>query len=292
MKFICILCKGRKSEIISQKTRDNNSQVFKCCSCSHIQLYPVPSTKEDKYFYNQDLQSKNVFRIINILDLEKRSAIDTQRRTGIIRSKFDQNKSVLDIGSGYGFFIKAIGDAGFQTTGLEVSSARREIAKTVTNVRLLSKAISGPNITKNHYDIITLFHVLEHIKDPIRLCENLKSFLKKDGTLIIEIPNTNHYLLKINKPYQEFYWQRAHISYFTPETVLKVLKIAGYRKIKIMGIQRYSFINALCWIFLGKPQLENPSYQTVTFGFLNNLYKRFLIEKLTCDTLWIEAAVK
>ncbi len=228
---------------------------------------------------------------INSLDLEKRSAVDTQRRVDFINKEFDKNESILDVGSGYGFFIKAIGDVGFQVTGLEVSSARREIAKTITNIPLLPNAISGPNKTKSRYDIITLFHVLEHIKDPIKLCTDLKSYLKKGGTLIIEIPNTNHYLLKINKPYRQFYWQRAHISYFTPETVSIVLKKAGYRKIKIIGVQRYTFINALHWVFLGQPQMKNPSYQTFTFGFLDNLYKKFLTEKLICDTLWMEAKV-
>ena len=197
----------------------------------------------------------------------------------------------MDVGSGYGFFIKAIGDVGFQATGLEVSSARREISKTITNVPLLSKAITGPNKTKNRYDIITLIHVLEHIKDPIKLCSDLRSYLKKDGTLIIEVPNTNHYLLKINKPYKDFFWQRAHISYFTEKTVRRVLEEAGYQIVKIKGVQRYTFINALNWIFLGKPQLSKPSYQIKTFTRVDNLYKKFITNKLICDTLWIEAKV-
>jgi len=291
MRFICIICNYRKSEIISQKTRDSDSQVVKCNSCSHIQLYPLPLAKEDKSFYNQDLQSKDVFKRINILDLEKRSTVDTKRRVDFIRREFNNNESLLDVGSGYGFFIKAIGDAGFKTTGLEISSARREISKSITNIPLQSKAITGPNKTKNQYDIITLFHVLEHIKDPIKLCTDLKSYLQKGGTLIIEIPNTNHYLLNISKQYKDFYWQRAHISYFTPKTVLTVLEKAGYGKIKIKGVQRYTFINALRWVFLGRPQLKNPSYQTFTFGFMDNLYKKVLIERLLCDTLWIEVQV-
>lgn len=289
MRFACIVCNGDKAEIISQKTRDNGSRVVKCSTCLHIQLYPLPSAKDNISFYDQDLQAKNVFKKINTLDLKKRSTSDTQRREGFISGEFKKNKSVLDVGSGYGFFLKAISGAGFKAVGLEVSSARRKISKTITNVPLLSKGITGPNKTKNRYDIITLFHVLEHIKDPIKLCANLKSYLKKDGTLIIEIPNTNHYLLKINKLYKDFYWQRAHISYFTPESVTKVLKKAGYRKIKIKGVQRYTFINALHWIFFGKPQLKNPSFQTSAFRFMDNLYKKFLNEKFLCDTLWIEA---
>lgn len=291
MRFTCIICNDRKSGIISQKTRDNNSQVVKCSSCSHIQLYPLSSAKDDKNFYNQDLQAKNVFKKINSLDLEKRSAVDTQRRVDFIRREFNNNESLMDVGSGYGFFIKAISDVGFQATGLEVSSARREISKTITNVSLLSKSITGLNKTKNRYDIITLFHVLEHIKDPIKLCTDLRSYLKRNGILIIEVPNANDYLLKMSKPYRNFYWQIAHISYFSPKTVSHVLKKAGYHKIKIKGVQRYSFINAFNWFVFGKPQLENPSYDIKVFPNIDKFYKNYLARKLIGDTLWIEAKV-
>lgn len=292
MKFTCIICTSHKSKIIAQKSRDDNSQVVKCVSCSHVQLFPLPSHSGDKAFYDKDLQAKNVFKKINIHDLKKRSIEDTKRRVNTITEEFGKSNSILDVGSGYGFFLKALSNLGFKITGLEVSNIRREISKTVANVPLQSKAITGPNRTKNRYSVITLFHVLEHIQSPIKLCVDLKSYLKEDGVLIVEIPNTNHYILKISKPYKYFYWQRAHISYFTPETVLKVLKNAGYGKIKIKGVQRYTFINALHWIFFGKPQLDSPSYETKTFSWIDNLYKKFLTKNLLCDTLWIEAKVK
>ncbi len=291
MKFTCLICSAHQSKIIATKTRDSSNLVAKCLSCSHIQLFPLPSADEDKVFYNRDLQAKNVLRKINTYDLEKRSAVDTNRRIASIQAEFDNNKSVLDVGSGYGFFLKALENLGFRAMGLEVSSDRREISRSITSTPTLSKAITGPNKTKRKYNIITLFHVLEHIKDPIKLCADLKSYLNNDGTLIIEIPNANHYLLKISH-YKGFYWQRAHLSYFTPKTVSTVLKKAGYRKIKIIGVQRYTFINALHWIFFKKPQLQNPLYETKMFSIIDNIYKNYLTKRLTCDTLWIEAKVK
>ena len=181
--------------------------------------------------------------------------------------------------------------AGFNPTGIEIGKDRRIIAKKVTSVPIWSNKIKGPNRSGKKFDIICLFHVLEHIQDPIKLCSDLKSYLKKNRTLIIEVPNTNHYLLNIDKHYRNFYWQRAHISYFTAETVKVVLKKAGFRKVKIVGVQRYTFINAANWLIFKKPQLKNPSYKTGIFSQVDNLYRKFLINNLSCDTLWIEAKV-
>lgn len=71
-----------------------------------------------------------------------------------------------------------------------------------------------------------------------------------------------------------------------------VLKNAGYRKVKIGGIQRYSFENAINWLRDGKPQLDLPTYHTVSeLEWLEKYYKDYLTKKLICDTLWIEARV-
>jgi len=75
----------------------------------------------------------------------------------------------------------------------------------------LSFAIDGPNKTGKKFDVITLFHVLEHIKNPVKTLADLRTYLKADGTLIVEIPNADDFLLQINKNYKDFFWQRASL---------------------------------------------------------------------------------
>ena len=291
MKFSCILCKGQEFFQISKKTRDSKIEVVQCNSCSHIQLYPLPSKQEEERFYNQDVQTRSLRRKFSVKDLEKISLPDTQRRIRLISESASRGKTLLDIGTGYGFFLKAAKEAGFNPTGLEVGTDRLKVAKTITKVPIWNSRIAGKNTKRKKFDLITLFHVLEHVEDPIKLCQDLSTYLNKKGSLIIEVPNTDHYLNRVFKEYQDFYWQRAHLSYFTPTILREVLKEAGFRKIKLVGIQRYSFINSINWIIFKKPQLKNPSYETKAFALIDYIYKKILKSNLKCDTLWIEAKV-
>ena len=291
MRFTCIICQNHKPKTIASRTRDSDHNVVQCTVCSHLQLYPLPKEKEESKFYDKDQQTKLLNKSFTLEDLQRRSEADTQRRIETLTNNFKSRQSLLDIGTGYGFFLDAAQNNGFETTGLEISRDRLKIAQKVTDAAIWTFKIDGPNKTGKKFDIVTLFHVLEHIKNPIKLCNDLKTYLKKKGVLIIEVPNANDYLLQIKKPYRNFYWQIAHISYFTPKTVTQVLRRAGYRKIKIIGVQRYSFQNALNWLIFGKPQLKNPTYTSHIFSFIEKNYKNFLSKKKICDTLWIEARI-
>lgn len=188
-----------------------------------------------------------------------RSKHDTQRRLEFIKKTFDKKTTILDIGSGYGFLLKALEENGFDSIGVEISKERRHISSRVTDVEIWPDKIEGPNQTNKKFDVITLFHVLEHISSPIKLCSDLQTYLKPEGSLIIEVPNANDHMLRLSKNYRKFFWQIAHVSYFTSQTIKKILKKAGFSNIKVSGIQRYSFENALHWLRNGKPQLESPS---------------------------------
>lgn len=290
MKFVCILCKSESKKLIATKTRDSNDSVCQCLKCSLIQLSMIPKEEEQKKFYDEDMQTKLILKKISTKDLEKRTLVDTQRRIEMIKKRFDRKSFVLDLGSGYGFFLKALKANGFKCIGLEISKGRRHISQKVTKVPVITEKIDSPSKTKVRYDLITLFHVIEHITDPVKLCQDLKTYLKENGMLIVEAPNAKDHMLLKSKKYQEFFWQRAHISYFTPKTLSKVLIKAGFGNIKITGIQRYSFENAIHWLRFGEPQLESPIYQTVgQLNWLEKYYKNYLTRKLVCDTLWIEA---
>lgn len=292
MDFKCIVCNGRKSELISPKTRDSRQKIVKCSNCQLLQILPLPNEIEEKNFYDKDKQTKLIFKKISIKNLEKRTEADTQRRVEKIKKILSAGARILDVGCDYGFLVRDLNKNNYHCTGLEISIERRRIAKKVTKTNISSQKITGANQSPIRYDAITLFHVLEHITNPIQLCQNIKTYLGPKGVLIIEVPNIKDYMLISSRPYFDFFWQKAHVSYFSPMTVHKVLKKAGYKKIKIIGVQRYSFENAINWLKVGKPQLDLPTYHTTKeLDWLENYYKNYLEQKLICDTLWVEANV-
>ena len=109
--------------------------------------------------------------------------------------------------------------------------------------------------------------------------------LKKNGKLIVEVPNIDDVQLSDNENYEKFYWQRGHIHYFNPKQLKFVFKSTGL-KTQIIGIQRYSIENMFNWKLTNKPQLNLPSYNLVgTYNWIDSFYKEKLETELKCDTI-------
>jgi 2-polyprenyl-3-methyl-5-hydroxy-6-metoxy-1,4-benzoquinol methylase len=283
----CVICDSNNFTQKATSVRDSKKhKIFKCKKCSHLQLFPIP-TKEELQKYNDEfLQGKNIKYFGTISEYRKKSFNDTERRVNFLEKYVTKKSRILEIGSGHGFFLEAMKKKGYDISGIEISKEKKQILKKVTNAKIQDVNIGDeiPNIEK--VDVIVMFHVLEHIDEPIKFLRNLKKLLKKNGILIIEVPNSNDSLLQYNIAYEKWIWQLAHISYFNPETLKQSLKIAKYKKIKIQGIQRYSLENMFNWRLNMKPQLDKPIYNMDNnYQWLENIYKSYLEKNLQSDTI-------
>ena len=105
------------------------------------------------------------------------------------------------------------------------------------------------------YDLITAFHVVEHIQDPRGIISNLGKLLKPKGRLIVEVPNADDALLTLYDcdAFQRFTYMSQHLFLFNASTLALLAKQAGLRDIAIQYYQRYSLANHLHWLSLGRP---------------------------------------
>ena len=283
----CILCNYPKLNVVSPRVRDSTKyKVIRCMKCGHVQIFPLPKKAEDKKFYDEDKQAKNIKYRINLTELKSKTREDTIRRINLIDKFTTEKGKVLEIGSGYGFFLEEAKKRRYKISGIEISNERRKYSKKVTGVRPLDINLTEqiPNI--GSFDTIVLFQVLEHVNDPIKFLKNLTKLLNPKGKVIVEVPNLNDFQLGFNKAYSKWYWQRAHIHYFTPQILGKVLLRAGLKNAKIFGIQRYSIENMFSWKLTNKPQLNNPTYNLpIEYAWIEKYYKQYLEKNLKCDTL-------
>ena len=140
------------------------------------------------------------------------------------------------------------------------------------------------------FDVIVMFQVLEYISNPVTFLKNIRKLLKKNGKLLIKIPNAGDLSLKLNKKYNDWFWQRAHINYFTTKTVKHVLRKSNFQIIKLEGIQRYGIENMFYWRLIGKPQFKKPSFELPReYHFLEVFYKKYLESNLLSDTMIVLA---
>ena len=95
----CIICNSKKFKIISSRVRDSNKhKIVECEKCHLLQLFPVPSIKEDKEFYDENRQSKNIGELQDLKIMRENSLADTKRRAELISKEVTKGKKVLDIG--------------------------------------------------------------------------------------------------------------------------------------------------------------------------------------------------
>jgi 2-polyprenyl-3-methyl-5-hydroxy-6-metoxy-1,4-benzoquinol methylase len=210
---------------------------------------------EEKQFYDEDMQEKAIRKEVDLKNLRANFRYDVHRRAEFISGRFSKDMAILDVGCGYGFFLEEIVQRGYKIKGIKISRERRELAKTVTNVQILDINLAEPHVKVGieQVDIATLFHVLEHMVDPIEFCRNIRRLLRKKGCLIVEVPNVDELMLETCPAYNQFYWNRAHLNYFSKKTLTAVLKKAGFKEVEVTYVQRYGIENLCNWLTTGAP---------------------------------------
>lgn len=287
----CIICNNNRLELVKKSVRDHKDiSVKMCVNCQHQQLDLLPSLEHLQEYYDQDRQAKSVYTNIDIEVSKSKSHFDITRRINLVQ-KYIENKEkakVLEIGTGYGFFIKEMEMEGYQIEGIEISQSRRDIARDICNSSIyhynLLKEVPQEMVGK--YDIIVMFQVLEHIPDPNLFLKNVRNLLKNEGKVIIEVPNLNDHLLGISKEYFDFFYQEAHISYFAPKSLEVLLNQCGYKNTEVNGSQRYSLENMMNWLLNKKPQIDKPIFESIEdLKWLDEYYKNKLANELKTDTI-------
>ena len=132
------------------------------------------------------------------------------------------NIRILDIGSGTGYFLNAAKERGYTVTGIEKDSNARDYA--ITNFGLNVKDEQSLWAIENElFDVITLWHVLEHIENLNEVVAKINSILKPNGVVIIALPNHDSYDAKKYKDFWAAYDAPRHLWHFTSNTVKKLL---------------------------------------------------------------------
>jgi 2-polyprenyl-3-methyl-5-hydroxy-6-metoxy-1,4-benzoquinol methylase len=269
---------------LSDTTRDKKITVFQ-------------DTKSKVIFLGKCITNFQYYKSIkynddNIISKKKKSGLvktskgniistilEDDRRRAIQHAGLLKNKKILDFGCGWGGFLKKTIKAK-SLSGIEL---RKEcISYIKENIKKIQISDNLNNLNEK-YDIITMFHVLEHIPYQIKILKALKKKLTKNGKIIIEVPSANDFLLKL-KEFKKFTFWSEHLILHTEKSLKKLLVISGFKEITIKYYQRYNFSNHLGWFMERKPGGHNL-YKTISDNRINKEYSDYLIRKKNTDTL-------
>lgn len=139
-----------------------------------------------------------------------------------------ENKSgrLLDIGCGTGYFLQAAKERGWHVRGIEKNATARESAVARTGA-VIEDENGLWNLEEGTFDVVTLWHVLEHIEKLNETLEKLQNILKPDGFAMIALPNHHAYDAQFYKTFWAAYDVPRHLWHFSSLVVEKLLKKHG-----------------------------------------------------------------
>ena len=156
---------------------------------------------------------------------------DSERKYKLASNGLKVGK-VLDIGCGVGDFLHTAEMHGWECTGVEPS----EDAKVIAQKRMNGKIISSEdleNIPEGYFDLITMWHVLEHVDDLKWQVEQLRRLVKSKGRIVIALPNYKSYDGQYYKELWAAYDVPRHLNHFNKTTLTKIFKASGMELVKM-----------------------------------------------------------
>lgn len=272
----CYLCGKRDFKKRPGAVRDDPSlDVMQCLACGLVFLSSFDHIHKD--FYSESRMHNNEVGIDRWL---QETAGDDERRFDFLRDRI-KDRSLLDFGCGAGGFLMRAKQLASYAAGIEPDRCLKEHFER-------EKIIAFPSLEniRKRFDVITAFHVIEHIADPVCMLKKLSKNLAEGGHMIVEVPNENDALLSLyrNKAFSEFTYWSCHLFLFNESTLSALAKKAGLKINYIKQIQRYPLSNHLYWLAKGKPG-GHKEWHYLDSAELNNAYEKQLGAGGCCDTL-------
>tara|TARA_R100000664_G_C2757828_1_gene146268 strand:- start:3668 stop:4543 length:876 start_codon:yes stop_codon:yes gene_type:complete len=282
----CYYCGSNEHSKVDGKIRDRDQQdnisIVKCKSCGLISLDDTNHI-HDTFYENSNMLEGKAFLGTGYKAWAKINETDNNRRLAAFEKDII-NKDILDFGCGTGDFLKKARKYASSVSAVEVDEGLKENLESIENLTLYT---SLEEIEKDKkYDVIFLFHVLEHIKDPEKLLRSLARRLTKDGKIIIEVPNADDALLTLYdcESYKNFYYWKCHLFYYTAKTLQDVCLKSDLSIDYVKQVQRYPISNHLAWIRYGKPG-GHHILNYLDSDILSKEYESRLASIGKCDTL-------
>ena len=228
----CPLCSSQKGMIIE----DHHSyRVVECSGCGLIYVDPLPPTDVLEKAYSKDYYTP-------WLTAQRRRRVSMWKRRLRLLNRLSGSKGrLLDVGCGEGLFLEIAREDGWEVVGTEFSAFAAELGKRL-GLDVYHGELMDIAFPPGEFDAITMWHVLEHTRDPVRVLKEARRILKGDGILIVAVPNLD------NIPFQLVYRlvrgrrmalfdpgaRELHLYHFRPSTIRRILEGSGFEVIRVL----------------------------------------------------------
>lgn len=271
----CPVCNAVEIEkvldAIDYTVSSENFEIWQCNGCSFRFTQGIPNAENigtyyqaKNYISHSDTQEGLIYKIYHLVRTHtlklKRKLIES------VTGKFKGN--LLDVGAGTGAFAKTMQNAGWLVIGLEPDDGARRNALEKNGLNLLTPD-NLYNLETASLDVITMWHVLEHVHDLHGYFDKYYSVLKPDGKLIIAVPNYTSFDAEFYNKHWAAYDVPRHLYHFSPYSMDVLAEAKGFQVIAIQPMWFDSFYVSM--LSEQYKSSKNRYLQAFWSGFVSNL---------------------
>jgi len=222
-------------------------RVVRCTTCRFVYT-TLPVDKEvleqlyaESYYHTETRQQYYFENAVTAANVASENSNIRDFRQGLEWiEKYRPSGRLLDVGCAVGVFLAIAKDRGWDVTGVDVSPFAVAYAREKLGVNAVAGELEDVAFPDGHFDVITLWDVIEHFPDPIATLREVRRILKDDGLLFVNTPNEQSLLKvfarffycasggKFTYPVRKMYHQ-WHLTYFTAESLQRALRLSGFR---------------------------------------------------------------
>jgi 2-polyprenyl-3-methyl-5-hydroxy-6-metoxy-1,4-benzoquinol methylase len=228
--------------------------------CTHPKPEDNSKYYETSNYISHNDAPKNLFEVL----YQKVKGYTLKRKITLINHYSTSGKSLLDIGCGTGEFLSFAKKANWNTHGVEVN----EHARLKAEEKQLQIKENISELSNQKFNVITLWHVLEHLPSLKKDIRQIESLLTDDGTLVIAVPNFKSYDAQFYKEHWAAYDTPRHLWHFSQTAISKLFKEYNFQIQKTMPMYFDSYYVSLLSEKYKKGTINYP--KAIYRGWLSN----------------------
>ena len=272
----CPWCESENTQIhLSLKDEfltKEDFQIYQCQDCGLLFTEPRPAKdkigayyKSEEYYSHQENKQGFIPRIY-----ERVKSINLKNKSKMATLALKPGR-ILDIGCGVGDFLHVMETQGWESFGIEPSEEAKAIAKKRTKAQVyVPEQIE--ELANESFDLITMWHVLEHVDDLKTEIAHLQRLLKKGGRLVLALPNFKSYDATFYKEKWAAYDVPRHLSHFCRKSIANIFKNSQLRLIETNNLRWDAYYIS----YMSEQYKKNslPLVRGVARGLISNLKAR------------------
>jgi 2-polyprenyl-3-methyl-5-hydroxy-6-metoxy-1,4-benzoquinol methylase len=219
------------SDLLFEST-EKSFTLHACPSCRCLFLNPMPGEEEiagfypKQYWWNSKSQGTAILRKLE--SIYRKVALHDHISFIVRAAGNRRGLDLLDVGCGSGTLLGLLKRRGFQPLGVDFSAEAARVAETENGVRVVVGSLEQARFPDSSFDMVTLFHVMEHVTNPRDVLAEVSRILKPNGAVVLQVPNIDSWQFKAFGAKWYGLDIPRHVIDYSKDSIVRVLSDSGF----------------------------------------------------------------